>query len=185
MKKLAEFLLQAGRLKYLPRSGWVREGMPNPETVAEHSWRVALLAMILGEELDVDKNKLIKMALVHDLEEAETLDPVVQRGMAQVGNHQLDEEEQIVRKMTEGVAGTGEIFALWNEQAVEDAAGASKEAVFLYELGKIATCWQALEYELGGADPKKLDEFWENAHAHVKTTKLIELLNDLETLRKK
>lgn len=139
MKKLAEFLLQAGRLKYLPRSGWVREGMPNPETVAEHSWRVALLAMALGEELGCDRNKLIKMALIHDLEEAETLDPVVQRGANQVGNHQRDKEEQIIKRMIAETPRTDELLALWKEQTVENALGATREAIILYELGKIAT----------------------------------------------
>lgn len=185
MKNLVKFLLEAGKLKSIERSGWVREGMPSPETVAEHSWRVALLAMILGDELGVDKNKLIKMALIHDLEEAETHDPVVQRGANQVGNHQRDEEELILKRMISETIGADEVFTLWEEQAVENSSGATKEAIILYELGKIATAWQALEYELAGADPKKLDEFWENAHTHIKEPKILELLNELEKLRRK
>ena len=184
MKNLVKFLLEAGKLKSIERTGWVREGMPNPETVAEHSWRVALLAMILGDELDVDKNKLIKMALIHDLEETETHDPVVQRGKNQVGNHQREDEERVIKRMILDVPGTDEIFNLWKEQEMENSAGATKEAIILYELGKIATAWQALEYELEGADPRKLDEFWENAHAHVKEQKILELLSELESLRK-
>lgn len=185
MKKLVRFLLDAGKLKSLKRSGWVREGMPNPETVAEHSWRVALLAMLLGDELGVDKEKLIKMALIHDLEEAVTLDPVVQRGAKQIGNHKRDTEEQIVKKMVSKVSGAEEFFNLWREQAAETSPGTTRESGIIYELGKVATAWQALEYELGGADPRKLDEFWKNAHAHVKEPKLQELLKELENLRKK
>ena len=126
MKNLARFLLEAGKLKSIERTGWVREGMPNPETVAEHSWRVAFLAMLLGDELDVEKNKLIKMALIHDLEEAETHDPVVQRGKNQVGNHQREDEELAIKRMISDVSGTDEVFNLWKEQAVENSPGATK-----------------------------------------------------------
>ncbi len=66
-----DLLLQAARLKWLPRSGWVMRGIADPESVAEHSWGVALLALTLGslEEGPVDREKLLVTALLHDLPE--------------------------------------------------------------------------------------------------------------------
>lgn len=186
MKNLAKFLLKAGNLKKVHRSGWVREEMPEPETVAEHSWRLAFLAMLLEDKLDtVNINKLLRMALIHDLTEALTGDIVIQRGAKQINDKNIDEEEKTIKEMVSGIKNGNKVFRLWEEQAAENSIGATREANILYQLGKIATAWQALEYELTGADPKKLDEFWENAHAHVKEPIIGKLLEELESLRKK
>ena len=40
----ATFLFEMGHLKNLPRAGWLLLGIPQPESVAEHSFRVAIVA---------------------------------------------------------------------------------------------------------------------------------------------
>ncbi len=63
------FLRSAERLKTVTRSGWTSEGQP--ESVAEHTWRLCLMAMLLyGRREDIDLAHLLKMCLVHDLGEA-------------------------------------------------------------------------------------------------------------------
>jgi putative hydrolase of HD superfamily len=63
------FLRAAERLKTVTRSGWTSAG--GRESVAEHTWRLALMAMVLyGRAPDVDLARLLKMCLVHDLGEA-------------------------------------------------------------------------------------------------------------------
>lgn len=57
------------KCKRLKRTGWVKSQIPDPETVAEHSFRVSLLAMILAPQFKVDQTKVTKMALIHDLGE--------------------------------------------------------------------------------------------------------------------
>ena len=76
-----DFLKNVGKSKRLLRTGWVREKVKDPESVAEHSFRVSVLAMVLTDKLgyDLDKNKLIKMALLHDLGEVITGDIVTER----------------------------------------------------------------------------------------------------------
>lgn len=185
LEEIAKFLLTAGKLKALERSGWVREGMPNPETVAEHSWRVALLALVLAKHLGIDHHRLVEMALIHDFEEIETQDPVTQRGKKQLSNHDSQQERKIVGKILEGLPDFEEIYSLWEAHIPENGPEKTRESDILYQLGKIATAWQALEYELGGADPRKLDEFWENAWVHVKEPNLKRLLKELKNLRKK
>lgn len=74
---LARFLHRAGGLKSLPRTGWLDRGVDPTrcESVADHSLRVALLAWLAAEELesetDLDVDRLLRLALIHDL--AETL----------------------------------------------------------------------------------------------------------------
>jgi putative hydrolase of HD superfamily len=45
---IVSFAYEAGQLKNLPRSGWLRAGIKNPESVADHSFRVAVLAYLHG-----------------------------------------------------------------------------------------------------------------------------------------
>jgi len=63
------FLREAERLKTVTRSAWTSEAQL--ESVAEHTWRVCLMAMLLyGGAPDVDLARLLRMCLVHDLGEA-------------------------------------------------------------------------------------------------------------------
>src|SRR3990167_3939965 len=110
---ISDLLLKVGKLKSLKRTGWVREKMPDPESVAEHTFRVCFLALLLGEKLDVDANKLLKMALVHDFEEAETQDPVTQRGAKNTSSHDHTKEKEIIEKLFAEASNREEIFKLW------------------------------------------------------------------------
>ena len=72
-RKLIDFLRVMERLKDAPRHCWTTGG--RRESVAEHSWRVALMAMLMEDEfpgLDIDR--VIKMCLIHDIGEAVTGD---------------------------------------------------------------------------------------------------------------
>lgn len=66
---ILEFLRATERLKVVTRSAYTSEG--NPESVAEHSWRLCLMALVLRDEFpEVDLGKLLAMCVVHDLGEA-------------------------------------------------------------------------------------------------------------------
>jgi putative hydrolase of HD superfamily len=74
VKRIAEFLFEAGMLKRTPRSGWQFLGSGS-ESVADHSYRTALISFALAR-LDgtVDAARAVLLALVHDLPEARTGD---------------------------------------------------------------------------------------------------------------
>jgi putative hydrolase of HD superfamily len=67
-----QLLLDAHRLKRTPRTGWVMRGVINAESVADHSFGVAFISLILAEMVDqpTDKTKLLTIALLHDLPES-------------------------------------------------------------------------------------------------------------------
>jgi len=72
-RQLIEFLGIVEKLKCNTRHSWTSTG--RQESVAEHSWRLAVMAMLIaGEFPDADINKLIKMCLIHDFGEAITGD---------------------------------------------------------------------------------------------------------------
>ncbi len=65
---LVKFLAEAGKLKAVRRQGWIERGVKKPESVADHCFGTALACMVVPG--DVDRDKAIRMALVHDLAEA-------------------------------------------------------------------------------------------------------------------
>ena len=68
-----EILHVAEKLKDTPRHCTTSKG--KPESVAEHSWRVSLMALLLKREFpDVDIDKVVSMCLIHDLGECFTGD---------------------------------------------------------------------------------------------------------------
>jgi putative hydrolase of HD superfamily len=72
--RIVEFLFEVGMLKRTPRSGWQFLGTGS-ESVAEHVYRTTMIAFVLGR-LDgaVDADKVLRLALAHDLPEARTGD---------------------------------------------------------------------------------------------------------------
>jgi len=65
-------LLEANQLKRVQRTGWVMRGVADAESVSDHSFGVAFIALVLAQYMDepIDTVKLLTMALLHDLPEA-------------------------------------------------------------------------------------------------------------------
>ena len=73
----ANWLYELGELKRMARSGWWSAKVRHPETVAEHTWRTAVIAYALALEEDrpaSEANEAAVAALFHDAVEARTLD---------------------------------------------------------------------------------------------------------------
>ncbi len=67
--KLIEYLYEIGHLKRVQRSGWWLAGVEQAESVAEHSFRTAVIAYFLAEMEGADPEKTAAMALFHDVAE--------------------------------------------------------------------------------------------------------------------
>ncbi|MBO5756609.1 MAG: HD domain-containing protein [Clostridia bacterium] len=73
VEQLIKFLSVAEKLKCNTRHSKTSSG--RPESVAEHSWRLSLFAMLCADEYpDLDMNKVVRMCIIHDLGEAITGD---------------------------------------------------------------------------------------------------------------
>lgn len=82
------------------RSGWWLAGEGRPESVAEHSFRTALIAFLLAEMEGADPERASAMALFHDLHEARVLD------MHKVGQRYADwgrAEDRAIKEQLEGL----------------------------------------------------------------------------------
>lgn len=71
--QLLDFMKKIEKLKCNTRHSWTSDG--THETVAAHSWRLSVFAMLIKDEIpDVDVDKVIRMCLIHDFGEAVTGD---------------------------------------------------------------------------------------------------------------
>lgn len=74
IKKIMQFICEAGMLKNVKRSGWSVLGIKHQESVAEHSFRCAVIGYILAEMEGVSVFKVLTMALLNDMQEARITD---------------------------------------------------------------------------------------------------------------
>jgi putative hydrolase of HD superfamily len=67
MKNIFDFLSKIGELKRKKRRGWLLHKIKNPETTAEHIFHLAIFVWLLGKNKNLNLEKAIKMALIHDI----------------------------------------------------------------------------------------------------------------------
>ena len=150
---LLEFLRHAERLKTVTRSGFTSAGQP--ESVAEHSWRLALMALLLaGQFPEVDFARLVKICLVHDLGEAVGGDipaPEQARRAAAGEAGKAADERRDLQTLLEPLPAplAADIMALWDEYE----AARSPEARLAKALDKLETILQHTQ----GSNPPDFD----------------------------
>ena len=74
LKNILDFISEAGMLKRVTRSGWSVLGIKNAESVAEHSFRCAVIGYVLANMEKVTAYKVLLMTLFGDLQEARITD---------------------------------------------------------------------------------------------------------------
>ncbi|WP_258348261.1 HD domain-containing protein [Saccharopolyspora gregorii] len=67
--EIIAFAHEAGHLKHTPRTGWLLGGVRNGESVAEHSYRVAVLAYVIAACEGANPERAATLGLFHDLPE--------------------------------------------------------------------------------------------------------------------
>ena len=151
IKKLLETIHLAEKLKDVPRHCYTSGG--RRESVAEHSWRITLMAYLVSDEFpEADMDKVIKMCLIHDLGEAFTGDiPVFNKTDAD----EKREEELLfnwVASLPEPYS--TELDSLYSEMAERKTLEAriykamdSLEAIIQHNESDIST-WEPHEYAL-------------------------------------
>jgi len=142
------FLRAAERLKTVTRSAWTSAG--EAESVAEHTWRLCLMAMLLyGDTPGVDLARLLRMCLIHDLGEAIGGDVPAPAQTPESGK--ADRERADLLELTGSLPPTlrREIVELWDEYE----AAATSEAKLAKGLDKLETILQHTQ----GRNPADFD----------------------------
>jgi len=145
-----EALLEALGLKDVTRAGWIRAGVANPESVAAHSWGMALLATQLCPE-ELDLQRVLELCILHDIAEVRVGDITPHDNIHPDEKHRL--ETQAIHEM--GIVAS-EIFAEYESQS-------TPESRFVRYLDKLDMALQAEIYESQNLDLsefKKAVEEW-------------------------
>lgn len=134
---IIQFIQNAERLKSTLRSGHTSQG--RPESTAEHSWRLCLLATLFDRELgDCDRLKLIKMCIVHDLGEAISGDVPAIHQSADDGRAEREKADLMTLCAPLPDDLRAEIMELWADYS----EGKSTEAIFAKGFDKLETMMQ-------------------------------------------
>lgn len=202
MEELINFFIEVGKLKDMPRRGWVINRIKNGESIADHIFRATLMAWILSEKKNLDREKVMKILLIHDLCEVysgditpyDTVLPKNEKELAKLmrtwprfsnekktklAEEKYQNEWKAMLKMTEKLPSKlkQEIRSLW----VDYKKGLTKEGRFARQADKIENLLQALEYWKKYKKPPLMPWWWW-AREYFSDPLLVEMV---ETLDKK
>ena len=143
MDRIADFLFEVGMLKRTPRTGWQFLAGAESESVADHSFRVAVIAFTLArlEDGDLDADRVLRMALMHDLPEARTSDlNYMNQKYVQV------DEERASADMINGLPFADELDDLLEEYREEK----TRESIVAHDADQLELLLQLVEQRTAG-----------------------------------
>jgi putative hydrolase of HD superfamily len=152
-----QLLFDAHRLKRIPRTGWVMRGVGGAESVADHSFGVAFISLILAEMLDrpLDKAKLLTIALLHDLPESVVSDLPTPAAAHFPPGAKRKAEMEVLDELLRKLPSAEHWRAWWQE--FED--GTSIEGQLVRDADRLDMLIQAHTYEQTTGN-RWLEEFW-------------------------
>ena len=167
-------------LKVLYRQGWLKY-LPSEkcESVADHTMGVMVLTTFLADKFFEKPNyeKLMKMAMIHDLAEAIVGDLITGIGNENPDNKQ-ERELVAIEKIFENIENKHQYIELFKEYHERK----SKEAIFVKKMDKLELYLQATIYEK--ETKQKLVAFFDHAHWKFDYSDIADMIEEIEQLRK-
>lgn len=157
----ARLVFEAGVLKHTPRTGWQFCGVKHPESVAEHSFRTAFIAMILAGLEGADPSRAAYLAVIHDTQETRIGDiPHIGRRYLNAASNEAITADQ--------VRGLPDVLVKQLTELVADYENSdSLEVVVAHDADKLECLFQAIEYRDSGH--QNVDDWITNSQAKLKT----------------
>ena len=151
---ISDFFFQIAGLKTLPRTGWkMKLNLKDSESVAEHSYMMSVMAMVMSDMKNLNTEKIIKMSILHDWAESK------------IGDFMPDEitvekktelEEYAMAELLDDLPSKikNDYYDIWNDYK----ENLSDESRFVHELDKLEMALQGKIYEKE-ADTEKIKPF--------------------------
>jgi putative hydrolase of HD superfamily len=172
---ILDFLKDASNLKNIPRQGWIDKlSITHPESVADHSYSMSIMAMIISDLENYDSEKILKMVLLHDLAESKI-------GDFTPGQISKDEKEKIenqaFREIIEKLPNSIklEYAEIWKEYQNQ----ISVESQFVHQIDRLEMALQAKMYEKSGSSKENIATFLQTAKSDITHPKLKELFTKI------
>ncbi len=168
-EELIAFGLELTTLKRVPRSGWLLRGVPHVESVAEHAYGMATLALALCDIINasgaadppLDEGRVLTIALLHDLAEARLTDLPGPARRLIPEDVKSRAEAAAMTSILAALPSAARLLAAWRE--FEDES--TPEGRLVRDADKLEMMVQCTRYERSGV--RGLDEFWAAMDAHV------------------
>ncbi|XP_005990535.1 HD domain-containing protein 2 [Latimeria chalumnae] len=177
-KNLLHFMKLVGQLKRVPRTGWVYRKVEKPESVSDHMYRMAVMAC-LTEDKKLNKDRCIRLALVHDMAECIVGDIAPADNISKEEKHRREKEAMAHLTQLLGEDMKKEIYELWEEYEFQSTA----EAKFVKELDQFEMILQAFEYEELERRPGQLQDFYDSTRGRFNHPEIVQLVTALNTER--
>lgn len=198
MKNILNFLIEANKLKEMPRTGWVLMGVEKPESITGHVFRLSVAVWLMGEKAGLNVERAMKIALFHDLGEVyagdatpfdyygglsrkKKKDKKLLMKWVRLSKEQKEKrarartnkEKKAFLRLTKNLEPKlkNEIHAHWYDYEKR----ISKEARFVKQLDKIETLLQSIEY-FGSDNSTGGTSWWEGTKEIVEDPLLLDFL---------
>ncbi|HJJ22750.1 MAG TPA: HD domain-containing protein [Nitrosopumilus sp.] len=170
-----DFFKTAANLKKISRQGWIDKlSIDNPESVADHSYSMAVMSMILSDLENYDSEKVIKMALLHDLAESKigdyTPDQLSKEKKMEMENNAFQE---IIKNLPDSIK--SKYLQIWKEYQ----ENISPESKLVHQIDRLEMALQAKIYEKDGHSKVNLESFFESAKVEITNPTLKELFTKI------
>ncbi|AET38006.1 HD domain-containing protein Ecym_2260 [Eremothecium cymbalariae DBVPG len=168
-------------LKIQRRTGWVDVGINPCESIGDHMYRMGVSSMLIKNP-EVNRDKCVRIALVHDMAESLVGDITPLGGITKEEKHRREWEtmqylcEKVIRPYNPVAA--DEIMADFVAYEREDCL----EARYVKDIDKFEMLVQCFEYERRHKFSKELEQFW-SAVSSIKTEEVKSWVTDLQARR--
>ena len=172
---MVELFFEFAQLKNLYRQGWLREDISklDCESVADHSFGVALLGYIIAEEYrpDLNSNHVMKLGLFHEIGEIYAGDVTPLDGISL--EDKLKKEQLSTQQVFSKFSNPDKYISLWQE--FEDQI--TPESIFMKQVDRLEMALQANLYERMGYDG--LDDFFHYVQKKINSPELKSIFNQV------
>jgi 5'-deoxynucleotidase YfbR-like HD superfamily hydrolase len=163
----ARFLFEMGLLKRARRTGWWIAGIKDPETIAEHSFRTAILGTVLAAMEGADAARVALLCLFHDTQETRVGD------IPHIGRRYLtaaDNESVTAEQVADCPPAVADAI---RSAVAEYERGETIEAVVAHDADKLECLIQAVEYREQGSG--NVQQWIDNSKAKLKTNSAVQV----------
>ena len=172
---ILDFFKTAANLKKIYRQGWIDKlSLDTPESVADHSYSMALMGMVISDLGNYNSEKIIKMVLLHDLAESKIGDHTPKQ-LSKEKKNKLENNafNEIIKNLPDLIK--SQYLQIWQEYQ----ENTSLESKLVHQIDKLEMVLQANIYKKDGHSQEKLESFFKSAEIDITDPRLKELFTEI------